>query len=400
MQGQVQAVERLLQNGRTFSGKDLSGVALSGARLAGGDFTQAVMHFTAFDGADATAANFSKAGLRFADVSGADFSRATLSEVYAPFLSSKKKVRFVEARIEGANLFGAELAEADFTRADLRRTSFAFADLRGAIFDGADLRDTQFVGALLDGARFDGAIIANSDLLGASIVNVKFKAEQAAGACRAMLSLGREEKLDVWIRITEEFPSPRFESGYEHVRLVEQRYDVRGFADKSLNTCSEMDEEPSTYNAHYPHQMILMLRRDYLSNAGRRDVVQTRMAAFAIRLKALRAENTLTGPNTQISEWLRGMQRKSLDTTLDGSPYVTTDQILLLLLKHGVLSDEKLDWQSLAKARHVADTQLQKIAPKRLTENELSDFSRLCHDDCVEAIIEAQDVDRNHSTEV
>ncbi len=30
---------------------------------------------------------------------------------------------------------------------------------------------------------------------------------------------------------------------------------------------------------------------------------------------------------------------------------------------------------------------------KRLTENEMSDFSRLWHDGCVEAIIEAQDVD-------
>ena len=38
--------------------------------------------------------------------------------------------------------------------------------------------------------------------------------------------------------------------------------------------------------------------------------------------------------------------------------------------------------------------------PKRLTENELSDFSRLWHNGCVEAIIEAQDVDRNHSTQV
>jgi L-alanine-DL-glutamate epimerase-like enolase superfamily enzyme len=37
---------------------------------------------------------------------------------------------------------------------------------------------------------------------------------------------------------------------------------------------------------------------------------------------------------------------------------------------------------------------------KRLTENELSDFSQLWHDGCVEAIIEAQDVDRNHSAEV
>jgi Beta-lactamase len=37
---------------------------------------------------------------------------------------------------------------------------------------------------------------------------------------------------------------------------------------------------------------------------------------------------------------------------------------------------------------------------KRLTENELSDFSRLWHDGCSEAIIEAQGVDRNHSPEV
>ena len=37
---------------------------------------------------------------------------------------------------------------------------------------------------------------------------------------------------------------------------------------------------------------------------------------------------------------------------------------------------------------------------QRLTENELSDFSRLWHDGCVEVITEAQDVDRNHSSEV
>jgi len=38
--------------------------------------------------------------------------------------------------------------------------------------------------------------------------------------------------------------------------------------------------------------------------------------------------------------------------------------------------------------------------PKRLTENELSDFSWLCDDGCGKAIIEAQYVDRNHSTEI
>jgi len=40
------------------------------------------------------------------------------------------------------------------------------------------------------------------------------------------------------------------------------------------------------------------------------------------------------------------------------------------------------------------------VEPKRLTENEFIDFSRLWHDGCVKAIIEAQDVDRNHSAKV
>jgi hypothetical protein len=37
---------------------------------------------------------------------------------------------------------------------------------------------------------------------------------------------------------------------------------------------------------------------------------------------------------------------------------------------------------------------------QRLTENESSDFSRLWYDGCGKAIIEAQDVDRNHSPKV
>ena len=39
-------------------------------------------------------------------------------------------------------------------------------------------------------------------------------------------------------------------------------------------------------------------------------------------------------------------------------------------------------------------------ASERPTENELSDFSRLWHDGCGKTIIEAQNVDRNHSAEV
>ena len=37
---------------------------------------------------------------------------------------------------------------------------------------------------------------------------------------------------------------------------------------------------------------------------------------------------------------------------------------------------------------------------KRPTENELSDFSMLWHDGCGKTIIEAQNVDQNHSAKV
>jgi adenylate cyclase len=40
------------------------------------------------------------------------------------------------------------------------------------------------------------------------------------------------------------------------------------------------------------------------------------------------------------------------------------------------------------------------LGPQRPTENELSDFSRLWYDGCGKTIIEAQDVDRDHSSEI
>jgi hypothetical protein len=40
------------------------------------------------------------------------------------------------------------------------------------------------------------------------------------------------------------------------------------------------------------------------------------------------------------------------------------------------------------------------VPTKRLTGNELSDFNRLWHDGCGKTIIEAQNVDRNHSSKV
>jgi hypothetical protein len=55
------------------------------------------------------------------------------------------------------------------------------------------------------------------------------------------------------------------------------------------------------------------------------------------------------------------------------------------------------DWPSLTDPVGMDQCQ---IPSQRMAENELGDFSRLWHDGCGVAIIEAQDVDRNHSPQV
>ena len=55
---------------------------------------------------------------------------------------------------------------------------------------------------------------------------------------------------------------------------------------------------------------------------------------------------------------------------------------------------------SVRRAGALRDVECRNRPPKRLTENELSDFSRLWHGGCDDTNIEAQHVDRNHSPEV
>src|SRR6516164_4027505 len=56
-------------------------------------------------------------------------------------------------------------------------------------------------------------------------------------------------------------------------------------------------------------------------------------------------------------------------------------------------------WQRISRRQSRAPRR-GSISPQRLTENELSDFSRLWHGGCDDTNIEAQHVDRNHSPEV
>jgi uncharacterized protein YjbI with pentapeptide repeats len=104
-------------DGAVLSDARLDGALLSRASLAG-----AVLQRASFVGADLRHAN-----LRRADLTGAVLTRADLTS----------------ARLQGAVLRDAQLANASFVSADLRRADMTTESLEGADFAQADLRSTE-----------------------------------------------------------------------------------------------------------------------------------------------------------------------------------------------------------------------------------------------------------------
>src|SRR5579859_1003255 len=88
-------------------------------------------------GADLREANLYGANLRGADLYGADLREANLRE----------------ADLRGADLYGADLREANLREADLRWANLRGANLYGADLYGADLRGANLYGADLRGAK-------------------------------------------------------------------------------------------------------------------------------------------------------------------------------------------------------------------------------------------------------
>jgi DNA-binding transcriptional LysR family regulator len=82
---------------------------------------------------------------------------------------------------------------------------------------------------------------------------------------------------------------------------------------------------------------------------------------------------------------------RTLSLTAEGQAYYERVAPLLRAIE---------DAEDVVQAAATARGPIRVAASQRLTENELSDFSRLWHDGCVKAITEAQDVDRNHSAQV
>jgi uncharacterized protein YjbI with pentapeptide repeats len=93
-------------------------------------------------------ANLSEANLYGANLSGANLTRADLTR----------------ANLSEANLTGADLTRADLTEADLTR-----ADLTGADLTGADLTRADLTRADLYGANLTRADLTRADLYGANL---------------------------------------------------------------------------------------------------------------------------------------------------------------------------------------------------------------------------------------
>ncbi|EHI7963335.1 TPA: pentapeptide repeat-containing protein [Salmonella enterica subsp. enterica serovar Agona] len=109
-------------------------------------------------GANLYGADLCDANLYGADLRGADLCDANL---YGADLRG--------ADLCGANLYGADLCDANLRGADLRG-----ADLRGADLRGADLRDANLYGADLRGADLRGADLRGADLRGANLPDLTF----------------------------------------------------------------------------------------------------------------------------------------------------------------------------------------------------------------------------------
>jgi len=88
----------------------------------------------------------------------------------------------IDADLRGANLRGANLIDANLRGADLRGADLRGADLRGADLRGADLRGADLRGANLRGADLRGADLRDADLRGANLRGADLRDADLRGA--------------------------------------------------------------------------------------------------------------------------------------------------------------------------------------------------------------------------
>ena len=133
------------------------------------------------DEPDGERADLYEADLREADLQGADLYEANLwrADLQGADL---RGVNLREADLQGADLRGANLRRTDLQGADLYEANLREADLRGADLQGADLRRADLWGADLYGADLRGADLREAGLRRADLREADLQAAALQGA--------------------------------------------------------------------------------------------------------------------------------------------------------------------------------------------------------------------------
>jgi uncharacterized protein YjbI with pentapeptide repeats len=84
-------------------------------------------------------------------------------------------VKLSNAKLDGADLEGANIAEGDFSFSKCTGANFCDANLEGANFEGANLVNANFTRAILRGAKFEGADLSFSEIVDANLEGANFK---------------------------------------------------------------------------------------------------------------------------------------------------------------------------------------------------------------------------------
>ena len=266
-QGQVNAVELLVSQGYKFVGVNWSGINLSSVHLDGAILSHAKLHLVDMSDGHLKNVNLATSGLRFANLSNTSISDSNLSEVYAPFL------RAPQLSVEGSdmsfsNLSGSILSSATFYHVNFKGASFAFADLRNSHFKDSDLSQANFEGAILSGVDFEGSHIENTAFDGAVTDNLKMSDEQLQGRCRVQQSSG-PPTFRYNMSLLEEWPSNKYDTGFEFEKLIEDVDDVPYAVYSALRVCTKTKDAVG-FDAQYPAEWGISIDRGIAEKAGRR----------------------------------------------------------------------------------------------------------------------------------
>ncbi|GHC91744.1 hypothetical protein GCM10007320_41050 [Pseudorhodoferax aquiterrae] len=126
----------------SFEGRDIELFDLRDAPLAGRDFTNGDLSYTALDGADLSGCNFTGAWLQYCRLNGASLNETVFYQSQASPVDARK---------------------ADFRGSRLSKSFFMYSDFSCAVLDRCKLDGNFFEGACLTSASFNGAFGADYD---------------------------------------------------------------------------------------------------------------------------------------------------------------------------------------------------------------------------------------------